>query len=139
MPANTSPIFALTPRAVTASIAIAVSNRDGSGSITDVLTAGSNGTRIDFITFTSAQSTAGASTARVQRVYISDTSNANIRLISEVVLSAVTASNTAIGATSTITYTNGLILASGQHLYVSQSVFGGVGDTTHVLVRGGDY
>jgi hypothetical protein len=54
-------------------------------------------------------------------------------------LSAVTASNTAIGATSTITFTNGLILASGQHLYVSQSFFGSAVDTTHVLVRGGDY
>jgi hypothetical protein len=139
MPANTSPIFALTPRAVTATIAIAVTNRDGTGSITDVLTAGSNGTRIDFVTFTSAQATPAASAARVQRVYITDTSGANSRLISEIVLPAVTASATAIGATATITYTNGLILASGQKLQVSQSIYGSANDTTQVLVRGGDY
>lgn len=139
MPANTSPIFALTPRAVTATIASAVTNRDGTGTITEVMTAGSSGTRIDFITFNSAQATPAASAARVQRVYITDTSNANPRLISEVVLPAVTASGTTIGATATITYTNGLILASGQRLLVSQSVYGSVADTTQVLVRGGDY
>jgi hypothetical protein len=139
MAANTSPIFTLTPRAVTATIAAANTARDGSGTLIDVLTGATDGTRIDFLTFTSAQATAGASAARVQRVYISDTSNANIKLISEIVLPAVTASNTAIGATATITFTNGLIIASGQHLYVSQSVFGSAADTTHVLVRGGDY
>ena len=55
------------------------------------------------------------------------------------VLSAVTASATAIGATVTITFTNGLILASGQKVQVSQSVYGSVADGTAVLVRGGDF
>jgi len=139
MPANTSPIFALTPRAVTAAISAANTARDGSGTLVDVLTASTNGTRIDFLTFTSAQATAGASAARVQRVYITDTGGVNSRLISEVVLAAVTASTTAIGATSTITFTNGLILASGQKLQVSQSVYGSASDLTHVIARGGDY
>lgn len=139
MPANTTPIFTLTPRAVTASIAAANTARDGSGTLVDVMTAASSGSRVDFITFTSAQATAAASAARVQRVYITDTSGNNPRLISEVALSAVTASNTAIGATATITYTNGLILASGQKIQVSQSVYGSAADQTHVLVRGGDY
>ena len=139
MPANTSPIFALTPRAVTAAITAANTNRDGTGTNVEVLTAGSSGTRIDFITFMSATAAPGASSARVQRVYITDTSNANPRLITEIALSAVTSSTTAIGATATITYTNGLILASGQRLLVSQSVYVGVADNTSVLVRGGDY
>lgn len=139
MPANTSPIFMLTPRAVTATIAAANTARDGSGTLVDVMTAGSNGSRVDFITFTSAQATAAANTARVQRVYLTDTAGANPRLISEVALAAVTASNTAIGATATITFTNGLVIASGQKIQVSQSVYAGVQDPTHVLVRGGDY
>lgn len=139
MPANTSPIFTLTPRAVTAIIAAANTARDGSGALVDVMTAGSNGSRVDFITFTSSQATAAASAARVQRVFLTDTSGLNPRIISEVVLSAVTASNTAIGATATITFTNGLILASGQKIQVAQSVYGSAADATSVLVRGGDY
>ena len=139
MPANTSPIFTLTPRAVTASIAAANTARDGSGTLVDVMTAGSNGSRVDFIIFTSSQATPAASAARVQRVYITDTSGLNSRIISEVVLPAVTASATAIGATVTITFTNGLILASGQKVQVTQSVYGSVADGTAVIVRGGDY
>jgi thiamine pyrophosphokinase len=139
MPANTTPIFTLTPKAVTASIAAANTARDGSGTLIDLFTAGANGSRLDFITFTSAQATAAASAARVQRVFITDTGGINPRLISEVVLSAVTASNTAIGSTSTITFTNGLILASGQIVKVTQSVYGSAADGTHAFARGGDF
>jgi hypothetical protein len=139
MPANTSPIFTLTPRATTAIIAAANTARDGSGTLVDVMTAGSNGSRIDFIIFTSSQATAGASSARVQRVFLTDTSGLNPRIISEVTLAAVTASTTAIGATSTITFTNGLIIASGQKIQVAQSVYASAADNTSVLARGGDY
>ena len=139
MPANTSPIFTLTPEAATATIAAANTARDGSGTLVDLFTAGSNGSRIDFITFTSSQATAAASAARVQRVFLTDTGGLNPRIISEVVLPAVTASNTAIGATVTITFTNGLVIASGQKVQVSQSVYGSAADGTSVLARGGDY
>lgn len=139
MPANTTPIFTLTPKAVTANIAAANTARDGSGTLIDLFTAGANGSRLDFITFTSAQATAAASAARVQRVFLTDTAGLNPRLISEVVLSAVTASNTAIGATATITFTNGLILNSGQIVKVTQSVYGSAADGTHALARGGDF
>jgi hypothetical protein len=54
-------------------------------------------------------------------------------------LSAVTASNTAIGSTATITFTNGLILASGQIVKVTQSVYGSAADGTHAFARGGDF
>ena len=139
MPANTSPIFTLTPNASAVNIAAANTARDGSGTLVTAFTAGSNGSRVDFITFTSAQATAAASAARVQRVFLTDASGLNPRLIQEIVLAAVTASNTAIGATSTITFTNGLVIKSGQLIKVSQSVYGSAADATDVLVRGGDY
>lgn len=139
MPANTAPIFTLTPVAATATIAAANTARDGSGTLVNLFTAGANGSRIDFITFTSAQATVGASAARVQRIFVTDTSGLNSRLISEVAMSAVTSSNTAIGATATVTFTNGLILASGQIIQVSQSVYGSAADGTHVIARGGSY
>ena len=139
MPANTSPIFTLTPKAATARIAAANTARDGSGTLVTLFTAGSNGSRVDFITFTSSQVTAAASAARVQRVYLTDESGLNPRLISEIAMSAVTASNTAIGATATITFTNGLIINAGQIISVSQSVYGSAADATDVLLRGGNY
>jgi len=139
MPANTTPIFTLTPKAATARIAAANTARDGSGTLSDLFTAGTNGSRVDFITFTSSQVTAAASAARVQRVFLTDESGLNPRLISEVVLSAVTASNTAIGATATITFTNGLIINTGQIIRVSQSIYGSAADATDVLLRGGNF
>jgi len=139
MPANTSPIFTLTPNAAVSTIAAANTARDGSGTLVTAFTAGANGSRVDFITFTSSQATAAASAARVQRVFLTDTSGLNPTLIQEVVLAAVTASNTAIGATSTITFTNGLVIASGQIIKVSQSIYGSAADGTATLVRGGNY
>lgn len=139
MPANTSPIFTLTPKAATANIAAANTARDGSGSLVTLFTAGANGSRVDFITFTSSQVTAAASAARVQRVFLTDESGLNPRLISEVAMSAVTASNTAIGATTTITFTNGLVINAGQVIRVSQSVYGSAADATDVLLRGGNF
>ena len=139
MAANTSPIFTLIPEATTANIAAANTARDGSGTLVSLFTAGTNGSRIDFITFTSAQATPAASALRVCRVFLTNTSGANPRLISEVALAAVTASNTAIGATATITFTNGLVIASGQQIRVTQSVYGSAADATDVIARGGDY
>jgi hypothetical protein len=139
MPANTSPIFTLVPNATVSTIAAANTARDGSGTLVTAFTAGTNGSRLDFIIFTSSQATAGASSARVQRVFLTDTSGLNPTIISEIVLSAVTASTTAIGATATITFTNGLILKSGQVVKVAQSVYASAADNTAVLARGGDY
>jgi hypothetical protein len=139
MPANFSPIFTLTPKAATARIAAANTARDGSGTLVTLFTSGAFGSRVDFITFTSSQATAAASAARVQRVFLSDESGLNPRLISEVALSAVTPSATAIGATTTITFTNGLIINAGQIISVSQSVYGSAADATDVVLRGGNF
>ena len=139
MAANTTPIFTLTPNAALANITAANTARDGSGTLVTLFTAGANGSRVDFITFTSSQATAGASSARVQRIFLTDNTGLNPRLISEVVLAAVTASTTAIGATSTVTFTNGLVIASGQIIKVTQSVYASAADGTDCLARGGNY
>ena len=139
MPANTLPIFTLTPNATVSNVAAANTARDGSGALVTAFTAGANGSRIDFITFTSSQATPAASAARVMRIFLTDTSGANPRLIGEITMSAVTASTTAIGATSTFTFTNGLIIRSGQIIKVNQSIYGSAADATDVLARGGDY
>lgn len=139
MPANINPIFTSVPKAATGTIALANTARDGSGTLLTLFTAGANGSRLDFITFTSSQVTPAASAARVQRIFLTDTAGANPKLIGEVVLSAVTASATAIGSTATFTFTNGLIINVGQIVKVSQSIYGSAADATDVVARGGDF
>jgi hypothetical protein len=139
MPANTAPIFTVAPNCPVVDIAAANTARDGSGSLVTLFTAGANGSRIDFIKFTSAQATPAASSLRVIRVFLTDTGGANPRLIEEVILTAVTASNTTAGATTTLTFTGGLVIASGQIIKVAQSVYASAADTTHVIARGGNY
>lgn len=134
-----NPQFAATPRATPSRIAAANTARDGSGTLVTSFTAGASGSRLDFITFTSSQATAGASALRICRVFLTDTSGLNPRIISEVSLPAVTASNTAIGATATITFTNGLVIGAGQIVQTTQSVYGGAADATDVIARGGDF
>lgn len=139
MAANTTPIFGKTPKQAFAIIAAANTARDGSGSLVTLFTAGADGSRIDFITFISAQAAVGASALRICRVYVTDLAGANPLLRAEISLAATTSSNTAVGAISTLTFTNGLLLESGQIVKVSQSIYGGVADTTHVWGQGSHY
>jgi len=135
----TAPQFTSVPNAALSRISAANTARDGSGSLVDSFTAGASGSRIDSIVFTSAQASVGASAARVQRVALTDTSGINPRLIAEVAMTAVTSSNTAIGATQTIIFTNGLVIKSGQLIKTWQSIYGSAADQTDVLVKGGDF
>jgi hypothetical protein len=139
MAANTTPIFALTPEVVTCEITAANTARDGSGSLVTLVTAGTDGTRVERIKFTSAQASAAANSLMVCRVFVTDTSGSNARLIEEVVLSAITASNTVIGATSTITFVGGLLLKSGQLVRVAQSVYAGVQDKVQAMAQVGHF
>ena len=136
---NTSPIFVLTPNTPTSLISAANTTRDGSGSLVFAFSAGTNGSRVDSVIFTNAATGVTASSAMVQRVFLTDTAAANPRLIAEVATATVTPSNTAIGAQSIINFTNGLLMQSGQQLKVSQSVYAGVQDIFACYVKGGDY
>lgn len=139
MAANTTPIFPLTPNIGFARLSAANTARDGSGSITTVFTAGANGSRVDQIIWTSAQATAAANSAMVGRIFVTDTSGTNPRLIGELAISAVTASNTAIGAQQIYTFVGGLVLASGQLIKVCQSVYASAADQMDVIAKGADY
>ena len=84
-----APTFATTPAIGSAVINTANTNRDGSGSITSVLAAGSNGTRIDRVT---VQAT-GNTSAGMVRLFIHDGTNA--RLYREIPVTAITPSGSA--------------------------------------------
>lgn len=125
MPANTTPIFTLTPNNGRVRLTTANTTRDLSSTTNGglLLTAGANGTRIDTIEFVhSAAVQTQASIAAVGRVFIcTDALGANPRLKREIALTAVTPSASAIGATFTMTFSPALTLQAGEFLWVTIS------------------
>jgi sugar lactone lactonase YvrE len=105
-----------------------------------LFTAGANGSRVDTITFThAAASQTQASIAAVGRIWITATSGGGTpRLLAEVALPVVTPSAAAVGQTQTITFANGLFMASGQYLWCAISATQTSG-AYNVVARGGDY
>lgn len=101
MPANTAPIFSLTPNIGGGAATAANTVGDGGGTIgTDIFkifTAGANGAWLNRIRFQAVSSVAAtATTATVARVFISSvtsgaTTNANTFCVLEVTLATVTA------------------------------------------------
>lgn len=139
MPANTTPIFILAGNVGTATIAAANTASDGSGTLVTLVTAASNGTRVDSVRFRNSQTTAAASTAMVHRIFISDAAGANPRLIGEVATAAATRSTSAVGATSIFTFDQPVIMKTGQIMYVIQSVYAGAQDRFDAFAYAGDY
>jgi hypothetical protein len=136
---NFTPIFTITPNCPSVLIDSANVTRDGSGVLFTLFTAGVNGSLLNKITFTNAASAVGASALKVCRIFVTNTSGTNPRLRGEILLPAVTSSNTVIGATATFTFIDGLVLAPGQVVRVSQSLRATAADDTHAIAEGGDY
>jgi hypothetical protein len=139
MPANTTPIFILGGNVATATIAAANTASDGSGTLVTLVTAGSNGTRVDSVRFRNSQASAAASSAMVHRIFLSDAAGSNPRLIGEVATAAATRSTSAVGATSIFTFDQPVIMKSGQIMYVIQSVYAGAQDRVDAFAYAGDY
>jgi len=139
MAANTEPIFTLVPNIGTAEVAAANTESDGTGDLLTLFTAGANGSRVEYVKYTNAQSTAAASSAMVVRIFVTDTGGANPRLIGEAALAVATRTVAVIGATGIINFTGGFSLASGQLLKCCQSVYAGAQDLMHFIAVGGDY
>jgi hypothetical protein len=117
MPANTEPIFVLTPRIAVVRISTANTNRDGTGTLGDVITGGTNGTRVDRIVIKATSTT----TAGMVRLYLYD--GTNTRLWDEVIVLAITPSGTVVSF-KTVQQSPDLmsplvVLASGQKIQAS--------------------
>lgn len=139
MPANTSPIFTLVGNFLPARIAAANTASDGSGTLVTLVTAGADGTRVDGVRFRNSQLTAAASSNMVHRIFLSDASGINPRLVGEVATTAATRSTTAIGTTSIFTFDQPVIMRSGQIMSVCQSVYASAADQTDAIAYAGNY
>ncbi len=84
MPAGTTPIFPASVALGMVQVSTANTNRDGTGTMGTLLTAGANGTRIDRLVIKATVTT----TAGMIRFFVHD--GTNTRLIREVVVTAIT-------------------------------------------------
>lgn len=139
MAANTIPIFTKQGNFTPARIAAANTASDGSGTLVTLVTAVTDGTRVDGVRFINSQATAAASGAKVLRIFLTDTGGINPRLIGEVAMAAATRSTTVIGATSIYTFDQAIIMKSGQLILVCMSVYAGAQDQTDANAYAGDY
>ena len=134
MPANNYPIFVLTPKIGMARISTANTNRDGTGTLGDVITGGTFGTRVVRIHIRATVTT----TAGMVRLFISDGSN--IRFWDEVSVTAITVSATVQAFEATIITPDSasplLVLPSG---YVLKAGTHNGSEPFDVIAHGGDY
>jgi len=137
--ANTSPIF--TNKGNFFPVRLTYNNpaSDGSGTVSTLVTAGVDGTRVDGVRFRNSQVVAAASSAMVHRIYISGTAGTNYRLIGEVATATATRNTTTVGATSLFTFDQPIIMLSGQLLGVNQSVYAGAQDQFDAVAYASDY
>ena len=146
MPANTNPIFVLTPnRGVNGGARITGANttRDlsSTGNTFILFTAGTNGSRVDAIDWVHSSTGLTASVTATGRLFqCSDINLTNPRLIREVNLSAVTpVVGTTVGQTQTMSFTTPLVLPPSYILVVTISTAQSNGNYYDVTVYGGDY
>jgi hypothetical protein len=133
MAASTTPIFVDTPHMGLVLINTANVNRDGTGSLGDVITGTTDGTRVDRIVIKAG----GTTTNGMVRVYLYN--GVNTMLWEEVFVTAITASNTNVTFRATIQSPDLMspliTLASGQKIQVSTVQ----AETFYVTAHGGDY
>lgn len=131
---STSAQYASTPKCGVGQVSVANTNRDGTGTIVTVFSAGASGSRIDAIDLKAV----GTTTAGMIRLFIHDGTNA--RLLTEVPVTAITPSGTlpsweAQLNTNTMTQILPLLLPTGYSLRAATNN----AETFNVIAQGGDF
>lgn len=131
---STSAQYASTPKCGVGQVSVANTNRDGTGTIDTIFTAGASGSRIDAINIKAT----GTTTAGMIRLFIHDGTNA--RLLTEVPVVALTPSGTlpsweAQLNTNTMTQVLPLVLPTGYSLRAATNN----AETFNVIALGGDF
>jgi hypothetical protein len=129
MAANTAPIFTKVPNVGLGQISAANTNRDGTGTLVSIFTAGSEGSYIEGCVITATVTT----TAGMVRFYAYDGSNN--RLILEVPVTAITPSGTVAAFTATPTLFDGFPLPTGWIIKASTHN----AETFNIIMKGGNY
>lgn len=123
-----SPAYTAIPRTERATLSAANTNRDGTGTIVNLFTAGASGSRVERITICAT----GTTTAGMIRFYLFDGTNTD--LWKEVAVSAITPSGTIAGFTSQLA-SLAYILSAGKSIIVSTNN----AESFRVVAEGGDF
>lgn len=110
--------YATTPKNGVAQVSVANTNRDGTGTLSTVFTAGASGSRLDALVVQATSTT----TAGIVRFFISNDGGTTKRLVGEVAVTAATPSATVLAFSTTVTsgfMANGLVLQANAILYAS--------------------
>lgn len=110
--------YVATPKNGVAQVTTANTNRDGTGTLATVFTAGSSGSRLDALVIQATATT----TAGMIRFFISNDGGTTKRLIGETAVSAITPSATVAAFSTTVTsgfMTKGLVMQANSILYAS--------------------
>lgn len=153
MPANTAPIFTLTPNIgrvrITTTFAQVKSDGTSAGSGADFMvkafTAGANGSFIDTVRFYSVASAAATTgVATTLRVYLSTvaspgaTTTADTFLLGEISVPAISSSHST-NATNPYDVVIQKAIPAGTYIHVSQHVAQTTNQAWNAMVFGGDY
>lgn len=122
MAANLDPIFPKEGASIGCVINSANTAQDGTGILFDLITGGTNGTRVDGVVFNQASPSVGTYAAKVINIFITDAAGANPVKIGGLQLAALTSSTTALGRSGTYFFDRPVILLPGQKLQVCQTV-----------------
>jgi hypothetical protein len=125
----TAPVFVGVPKTWQAAISAANTNRDGSGTLVTLVTAGASGSRIDKLRAVAS----GVTTAGVIRYFLND--GINKYLIKERLVTAITPSASIAVYEDDVTFGDGLVLPSGWSLLASTHN----AEAFKVFAQGGDF
>lgn len=133
MAANTTPIFALTPKLAVGRITGTTTDRSGTTTtnLITLVSATTDGTKVTQIGFKST----GVSLVGNFLIFISDTDGTTLRAFDEILISAITPSTTVLAARQVNFYSD-LQLRSGQKILVGSTV---VNTPIDVFAQIGDF
>lgn len=106
----TTPNFISAPRISQVNVATANTAIDGTGTITELISGGTDGTRVLEI----VAQCAATSAAALVNIFLSTNGGTTYRLFDSITIGATTASNTVAARRATLTYSN-LVLADANH------------------------
>lgn len=118
-----NPLFTQAPVIGFARPTIGITASDGTGALDTLLTATTT-TRVDQIIFRNSQAVYGAATTAITgKVFLTDITGSNPRLLEEVAIPSATRSASVIGSAASITFPGGLLIGASQSLKVCISTF----------------
>jgi hypothetical protein len=121
-----NPQYVGTPKSPSVTISTANANRDGTGTLVTLMTAGTSGSRVDRVNITAT----GTTTAGMIRFFV------NSSLIREIPVLPVTPSSAVPAWSADVVFDSGLVLGSGATLSVATNN----AETFRVtVINGGDF